>query len=164
MSGQVAGSRSPATGGPVAIYRHCLGRHGPPIAQWLDHFRRLGSEQFRPSCWKQYCLSIGCTRNSIIHWHRLGEHCDPVAACGATTAYVQGGKSINDSGFVVGASDVGGWIWSANDGTLLLNSLVAPGWVISAGIQYQQQRLDSGVWVLSRSKRVCRAGSVLLFA
>jgi hypothetical protein len=39
---------------------------------------------------------------------------------GATIAYVQAG-SINDSGFVVGTSDAGGWTWSASNGTVLLS-------------------------------------------
>jgi hypothetical protein len=41
---------------------------------------------------------------------------------------------ITDSGFVVGTSDAGGWIWSASDGTLLLSNLVPGGWVIQGAI------------------------------
>jgi hypothetical protein len=69
---------------------------------------------------------------------------------GATSTAV-GTQSINDMGFVVGSSDVGGWIWNASDGTVLLNSLVPPGWnVIGAlsisnnGLILAQASFDGG--------------------
>jgi Viral BACON domain len=50
---------------------------------------------------------------------------------GAASASV-GPQSINNLGMVVGGSDVGGWIWDAADGTVLLNDLVPFGWTVTA--------------------------------
>jgi PEP-CTERM motif len=46
---------------------------------------------------------------------------------GATFASPYPYDPINDLGYVVGTSDVGGWIWDASDGTVLLNNLLLPG-------------------------------------
>ena len=59
---------------------------------------------------------------------------------GATIAYIQAG-SINDSGFVVGTSDAGGWIWSASNGTVLLNPFMPTGWVVSGAISISNNGL-----------------------
>jgi len=53
---------------------------------------------------------------------------------GATYALMSLSGSINNSGMVVGYSNVGGWIWDAANGTVLLNSLVPTGWNVSNGI------------------------------
>jgi hypothetical protein len=45
-----------------------------------------------------------------------------------------GYASINNLGFVVGASDAGGWIWDAVDGTVLLNNLLPVGWNVSNAV------------------------------
>jgi hypothetical protein len=44
------------------------------------------------------------------------------------------GGCINNSGMVVGYSTLGGWIWNAADGTVLLNALVPGGWNVTNGI------------------------------
>jgi hypothetical protein len=49
--------------------------------------------------------------------------------------------AINDAGFVVGTSDAGGWIWSAGDGTVLLNNFVPAGWVIQGAISISNNGL-----------------------
>jgi hypothetical protein len=49
--------------------------------------------------------------------------------------------AINDAGFVVGISDAGGWIWSAGDGTALLNNFVPVGWVIQGAISISNNGL-----------------------
>jgi hypothetical protein len=53
---------------------------------------------------------------------------------GATYSLLSLGRSINNSGTVVGYSDVGGWIWDATDGTVLVNSLVPTGWNVESAI------------------------------
>jgi hypothetical protein len=54
---------------------------------------------------------------------------------GATSAYLYPyARSLNDSGVVVGYSDVGGWIRDPSHGTRLLNDLVPAGWRITYGI------------------------------
>jgi hypothetical protein len=43
--------------------------------------------------------------------------------------------SITNFGFVVGSSDVGGWIWNPfTDTTQLLNTMVPPGWDITSAL------------------------------
>lgn len=42
--------------------------------------------------------------------------------------------SLNDSGVVVGYSALGGWMWDAADGTVLLNAFVPTGWNITDAI------------------------------
>jgi hypothetical protein len=56
--------------------------------------------------------------------------------------------SLNDLGVVVGGSNVGGWIWDAADGTLLLNSLLAapganmlPGWNVTNALSISNSGL-----------------------
>jgi len=50
-------------------------------------------------------------------------------------------QSINDFGVVVGYSDLGGWIWDANNGTRLLNSLVPDGWNVTSAISISNNGL-----------------------
>jgi Putative binding domain, N-terminal len=57
---------------------------------------------------------------------------------GATSAEVNKG-ALNDSGVVVGSSyvgnqNLGGWIWDASDGTVLLNALVPVGWNVTDAV------------------------------
>jgi hypothetical protein len=60
---------------------------------------------------------------------------------GATLSSVYLG-SLNNSGFVVGNSDAGGWIWDATDGTVLLNSLLAvSGWNVYDAISISNNGL-----------------------
>jgi hypothetical protein len=76
---------------------------------------------------------------------------------GATTASVTYG-SINDQGAVVGSSSVGGWMWDAADGTVLLNALVPVGWNVNNATQHQRQRPDPSPGFLhGRRLPVCRA-------
>ena len=56
-----------------------------------------------------------------------------IGPAGATYTSVTSG-SINNSGIVVGYSDLGGWIWSQATGTQLLTSLVPAGWSIGNGV------------------------------
>jgi hypothetical protein len=49
---------------------------------------------------------------------------------GATRAIPPPPGSLNDSGVVVGISDVGGWIWDSAHGTRLLNDLAPAGYNI----------------------------------
>ncbi len=51
-----------------------------------------------------------------------------------TTYVVMTEGAINNSGMVVGYSNVGGWIWDAANGTVLLNTLVPAGWNVSNAI------------------------------
>lgn len=56
-----------------------------------------------------------------------------IGPAGAVSTSVTAG-SINNSGTVVGFSELGGWIWNAGTGTQLLTSLVPAGWAISNGV------------------------------
>jgi hypothetical protein len=51
-----------------------------------------------------------------------------------TTYVVMTEGAINNSGMVVGYSNLGGWIWDAANGTVLLNTLVPAGWNVSNAI------------------------------
>lgn len=50
-------------------------------------------------------------------------------------------QSINNSGSVVGSSNVGGWIWDPTNGTRLLNALVPSGWNITNGVSISNNGL-----------------------
>jgi hypothetical protein len=52
-----------------------------------------------------------------------------------------GPGSINNSGAVVGFSDVGGWIWTPAEGTAMLSTLVPEGWNIIDGVSISNSGL-----------------------
>ena len=58
-----------------------------------------------------------------------------------TTIATVAGNSLNGSGVVVGGSDAGGWIWTASNGTQLLNTFVPSGWTISDAISISNSGL-----------------------
>jgi len=59
--------------------------------------------------------------------------------------YVQfwglGPGSINNAGTVVGNSDVGGWMWTPTEGTVMLSTLVPEGWNIIDGVSISNSGL-----------------------
>jgi hypothetical protein len=85
------------------------------------------------------CQIFGCTPNQAF-WGTIAGITAIPRPLGATTAQVTYG-CLNNSGVIVGQSDVGGWIWCASGGTQLLNTMVPSGWKISNAISVSQNGL-----------------------
>jgi hypothetical protein len=79
------------------------------------------------------------TANQAFFYDGSASTAIPLPTGGSFADVTEG--SVNDSGMVVGASDLGGWIWDASNGLLLLNSVVPAGWYISDAVSISNNGL-----------------------
>lgn len=134
-SGQVAGFDSNQFGsGPLAFIGTSVGSIAVPLpAGWFTSIAYAINSTAQVAGWGDNALD----HNQAFIGSASSSMAIPLPP-GATDALVNEG-AMNDSGMVVGSStagstNIGGWIWDAANGTVLLNTLVPAGWNVASAL------------------------------